>query len=471
MKDVVDRTGIFRIVGQLQQEQYLPEAEIQELRRQRLTALLTHARARSPYYRDVLATIRIPSGTGFRVDDLSMLPVLTRERLQLEGHRILCEGSSDHYPDASGGSTGRPVHFFHDEEYRSWGKANQILHNSWMGIRPGDRTAIFWGADRDLSDDSLRARLLARVERVRTLNSFRMTEERIGAFLEELDKERPRFIYGYASSLYHIASFIKSHKPLSFRPAAVKSSAEMLFDFQRREIEEAFGAPVFNFYGSREVNNVAAECPAHDGLHVFESGRIVEVVDEEGRPVPPGQVGSIAVTDLTNRAFPFIRYMNGDLASEMTGACSCGRTYKRLEKIVGRSSDIIRVGGRQIHGEYFTHLFYENRTIKEFQLVQESEQDFTLVVVPLHDTVDLTHFREQLKKELGPQVRLDTRISDHIPPGPGGKHRFTISKLEPARDRGRRERESKGGSGATDPRTHVEDSEKYSVPKDGIIDP
>jgi len=432
LRDALDRSGIYRIAAELQREQYLPRAALDELRRKRLAALLTHAHAHSPYYRDVLEAAPCPIGVDFELENLSRLPLLTRDHLQLDCQRILCLKATGHFPDASGGSTGQPVHFYHDQAYVHWAKANEILHSNWMGIRPGDRTAIFWGADRDLSDRSLYSKVMASLGRIHALNSFAMTDADIAEFLKTLNRVRPRYVYGYASSLYHISCYINSTVPLSFTPAAVKSSAEVLYDFQRREIERAFGTPVFDFYGSREVNNIAADCEAHDGLHIFESARIIELVDDRGHPVPSGQVGQIAVTDLTNRAFPFIRYLNGDLATQKNGTCSCGRTYARLEKIVGRSSDIIRVAGRQIHGEYFTHLFYHNQDIKEFQLVQESDRVFTLLVVPLHGSVDLSFFREEIEKKLGRDISLNVEVTDHIPPTAGGKHRFTISKLKHA---------------------------------------
>ncbi len=429
LKDALDRTGVYRTAAELRREQFLSETELDRLRRDRLVAMLQHAGDHSPYYRDLFAAEGIAPGPDFRLTDLPKIPLLTRDILQEHGSRILCPDSVGHYADSSGGSTGQPVNFYHDQAYVCWARANEQLYLGWMNIRAGDRTAIFWGADRDLKEESLYVRLMLRLNRVYQLNSFNMSEARIAGFLDRLNHIRPRYIYGYASSLYHVARFITENRPLRFRPVAIRSSAEMLYDFQREEIERSFGAPVHNFYGSREVNNVAAECSAHDGLHVFASGRIVEIVDNQGQPLPAGEVGQVAVTDLTNRAFPFIRYLNGDLAARLDGPCPCGRTYPRLEKIAGRSSDIMEVDGNQIHGEYFTHLFYGRPEIKAFQLIQETEREFTLLIIPRAENPDTTFFKDKIVEKLGRNISLKIALTDHIPPTAGGKHRFTVSRL------------------------------------------
>ena len=299
-----------------------------------------------------------------------------------------------------------------------------------MSIRPGYKTAVFWGADREFKDLSRYDRLMLKVNRVKQLNSFSMTETLIEQFLNEINRFRPKYIYGYASSLNLVARYINQTRPLKFKPRAVRSSAEMLFDFQRQEIERAFQTKVFEFYGSREVNNIAAECPAHEGLHLVASSRIVEIVDEDGQPVPDGSLGNIAVTDQTNYAFPFIRYLNGDMAVKKASACSCGRGYPILEKIQGRTSDMIVVNGQFIHGEFFTHLFYGKPEFTQFQLVQQDERTLTLRVVSKEKEPNLDSVVLAIRRKVGGGVKIDVEVTDFIPPMPSGKYRFTISRLE-----------------------------------------
>ncbi len=428
LKDIRDGYGTYGRLARLRKEQYLPPNELQEIREQRLHQLLHHARTHSPYYRQLLKDVDL-NAPAFALSSLPAIPLLTRDKLCDNLEQILCDNAVDCLPDSSGGSTGAPVNFYHDPGYGHQARATGLLFLGWMGIRPGDKTAVFWGADRDIGEALWRERLLQRFNRTRLLNSFSMTEQLVASFIGVMNKFKPKYVYGYASSLHFVAEFINKHQPLKFQPMAVRSSAEKLHDFQREEIERAFGTRVFDFYGSREVNHIAAECPTHEGMHIFASGRIVEIVDEEGRPLPSGEVGNIAVTDLTNLGFPFIRYLNGDMAAMSTTVCSCGRTYPMLEKIVGRSSDLITVNGKTIHGEYFTHLFYGHPEVTQFQLIQETADRLKLLVITRAGNADLEYFRRSILEKTGPGVNVEVIRTSCIEPTPAGKHRFTISHL------------------------------------------
>lgn len=433
LKDLKDGTGIYSHLDRLKREQFLPYDKIVDLQSARLRRLLQQARGHSPYYQSLFEKHNIEISDTFEVSQLKLLPLLQRRDLQNELDSILCDNAQDPYLNSSGGSTGHPVNFYQDDRYRIHGQASSLLFLSWIGIRPGDKTAVFWGADREFKDLSRYDRLMLRINRVKQLNSFSMSEPLIEQFLKEINRFKPRYVYGYASSLYLVARRINQTRPLSFTPAAVRSSAEMLYDFQRKEIERAFQARVYNCYGSREVNYVAAECHAHEGLHVFASNRIVEIVDDNGMPVADGTPGNIAVTDLANRAFPFIRYVTGDMAVKKSSPCSCGRGYPLLEGIQGRSSDMIVINGKYIHGEFFTHLFYGKLEIAQFQLIQEDERHLRLLVVGREKQPQLDDILTAMQRKVGGEVSIAVEFTDNIPPAPSGKYRFTISRLRETR--------------------------------------
>ena len=314
-------------------------------------------------------------------------------------------------------------------DYRLLSRVNELLFLSWLGIHLSDRTAVFWGAMREFEELSRYDKLILKLYRIKQLNSFSMTDRLIAEFLDEINKFRPKYVYGYASSLHLIAQHINRVKKLTFIPVAVRSSAEALYDFQRQEIERAFQAPVYNLYGSREVNYVAAECPAHEGLHLFASSRIVEIVDDDGQPVPDGTAGNVAVTDLTNYAFPFIRYLIGDVAIKKATPCSCGKGYPLLESIQGRSNDMLIVNGKYLHGAFFTLLFYGRPQFTQFQVIQEDENTLRLLLVSKEKEPALDDLLAEIRRKTGSDIRIEVELTDHIPPSPSGKYRFTISRL------------------------------------------
>lgn len=411
-------------------EQWLPPQDLEQIRLGRLKRLLGHAAKHSPFYRERLAPFQRSIDQMSSLGQLGELPLLTRSDLQNHASTILCEGATDATPDASGGSTGNPVNFYHSAGYREFGAGLHLLFLSWLGVRFGDPTAIFWGADRDFADYSRRELLMQRLARVKLLNSFDIDNASMDRFLDELVRFDPAYVYGYASSLHQAATrMLTDPERWPIRPVAIRSSAEMLFEQQREAIQAAFAAPVYNFYGSREINNLAAECPHHRGLHVMASGRVIEIVDESGTPLPPGETGYIAVTDLSETAFPFIRYLVGDMGRLRAEPCTCGRSYPLLDGIVGRSSDIITVGGKQIHGEFFTHVFYGHPEVKQFQVVQETADRLVVKIVSDIENVDLAFVTREIRKKTGESVIIDIEQVERIETTSSGKYRFTVNRM------------------------------------------
>lgn len=417
----------FVVFNMLSNEQWLNDRVLEALRIERFRKLAQRALDKSPFYQERLADHRSTIEGMTSLTELENLPLLTRDDLQENYRQILCPVDDTVYADSSGGSTGNPVNFYHDRYYQTYANGLHLLFLSWMKITYGSKTAIFWGADRDFGQASWREKLNSRLERVVVLNSFNVDDAAMDGFLDRLRKFRPEYIYGYASSLELAARRINASNRWTIRPRAVRSSAEMLFESQRTEIEKAFGCKVYNFYGSREINNLAAECPAHEGLHIFASGRIVEVVDESGRQLPPGETGLLAVTDLTNHSFPFIRYITGDMGTLKAGRCSCGRSYPLLSNLAGRVSDIISLGGKQIHGEYFTHLFYSRPEIKQFQVVQEDAELLKIKIVSRTDSIDTSLLERTIRDKVGETVKIVFELVENIAPLKSGKYRFTIN--------------------------------------------
>jgi phenylacetate-CoA ligase len=429
--------GSFSIYKSWQHLEFADLATVEAHQREKLRKLLLHASDRVPYFRSLFDKHGFDPRTANLPADLSRLPVMTKSVLmsQQSALRAVDSNADTLMANASGGSTGKPVEFYQDARYWESSRASRRMILSWWGVSPGEPMASIWGADRDIPDWTWRQSLYYKISQVRVCNAFHMTEERMSKFAREMTEWQPRFVNGYASALELFAKFLIQHPEFKIRPIAVESSAESLRDDQRKVIEAAFDAPLYNFYGSREVNNLAAECPAHRGLHTNMLSRYIEIVDDEGKPVPPGVPGRILVTDLSNFVMPFIRYENEDIASWAPTACSCGRPFRLLQKVWGRSSDFITTpSGKLIHGEYFTHLFYHLPEVSLFQVVQESPTSVRVSIVlrPENKDFPIAKISEKMKEALGPGVDCHVATTESIPVPASGKHRFTISKVKPS---------------------------------------
>lgn len=419
----------FKLFKQLKKEQWLSPEEIGHLQTVRLKALLEHAVNKSKYYRDRFSHLKTEIEDIKSSADLQKFPLLTRDDLQNNFKEIVCPPPGMNvFPNSSGGSTGNPVNLFQDDIYREYSDAFELLFLSWFGLKRGDKTAIFWGAERDFPELPFKIRLMLKLERHRHLNSFHIDQKGLDTFLTHLNEFRPEYIYGYATSLELAAKYIIETGKFKIRPRVIRSTAETLYEPQKEIIEKAFDCPVYNFYGSREVNNLSAQCPRREGMHVFASGRIIEVVDENGRQKKPGELGYLAVTDLTNISFPVIRYMIGDMGMYKSEPCSCGRGYPLMSEVTGRTFEIMHFGEKYIHGHFFANLFLGHPEVKQFQIVQETNDLLIIKIVSPNRDLDIEPIMQKIRANVGSDVTVKLKFVEEIPPLSSGKYRYTINK-------------------------------------------
>jgi phenylacetate-CoA ligase len=429
--------GAGSLLKVFQSFEFASASAVENRQRGLIVQLLRHASERVPYYQEAFAVANVdPTRFDFE-RDFSRIPILNKSILRERRSDLVANevNAALLIKNASGGSTGKPVEFFQDVHYWAHSRASRLFIQGWWGIQPGDAMASVWGADRDIPQWTWREKLYQALNQQKICNAFLMSEERMEKFARELQTWQPPFINGYSTALEMFSQFLLARPQYKIRPLAVESSAETLTDAQRSVIERAFEAPLYNFYGSREVNNLAAECPAHEGLHVNSITRFIEIVDDEGNPQPTGVPGRVLVTDLTNYVMPFIRYENEDVASWAERPCNCGRPFPLLERVWGRSSDFITTpSGKLIHGEFFTHLFYPLPQVRTFQVAQQSlgEIKVSVALHPGEKNFSTESLQQQLNNALGPDAKCTIEIVDTIPRTLNGKHRFTISSV-PAR--------------------------------------
>lgn len=128
--------------------------------------------------------------------------------------------------------------------------------------------------------------------------------------------------------------------------------AEPWSEGMRHQIEDAMGITAIDIYGLSEVMGpgVASECVHRNGLHVFEDHFIIEIIDPATlEPVPDGMQGEVVFTTLTKEGIPVIRYRTRDISRIITGECACGRTFRRMERVTGRTDDMLIIRGVNVY--------------------------------------------------------------------------------------------------------------------------
>lgn len=434
----------------------LPPDEIRRYQDQRLADLLNHAAAHVPFWKSHINQPVTPENAR---DTLSGLPFMERSAIQSDqkhfvdeqitqspafaeasaiAEKAMADETADRpipdnesppgiVEDATGGSTGTPMRFKVDRATQIAREASLYWANHLAGWRYGDRVAMLWGSDRDVGNAKKNPRLELRwkIDNIRWYNAFDMGEDRMAEFHRQMTRFKPHIIVAYAGSLDIYARFLSSQStnPPNYPITSLVSSAEVLTPQARETIEGVFRKPVFNRYGNRECGAIAAE-DGEGGLLINQGDFIVEI----DSPDPVREPGSILITYFSNRAMPFIRYNTGDL-----GVWGGGREGQRLARIAGRQGDTIRTRkGKLIHGEYFTHLMYGAKGVKEFQFVQETLDDYRLLVVtgPGYDPAQEGEWHRKIGEWVGMDARIEVGRVEAIPVLPSGKRKFTLSKLK-----------------------------------------
>lgn len=430
---------------EFERSQFFDARSLRELQCRRLQSLLIHAYNTCPFYRErfdqlglILSDVQHSPQLEELMDALQLLPLLTKSDIQehRDGLRSSAIVQCEARPNQTGGSTGQPISFLVDRDREESRWAAMLRHDGWAGLHIGDRRAVVWGAPLDLPSQKLRAKIRRRLlAPTLWLDTGNITKERMTEFDRELRHFRPKVIIAYANAIALLAEFYKSRQIRPFSPKSIITSAEVLTPEGRAVIEEVFGAPVFNRYGCREVSVIASECDRHDGLHVMAEGLYVEIL-RNGRPVGPGEIGDIVVTDLLNRAMPLIRYKIGDVGSWAEGTCECGRSLPRLQSLDGRSTDfIVAADGRIVSGVFLaTYVLAQRPSLGRVQLQQSRAGEVLFRISPakgFQQDADVTYLREATTRHLGEATTFQYEITTELSAEPSGKFRFCKSTVSP----------------------------------------
>jgi phenylacetate-CoA ligase len=428
---VLRRRPTVRLWHQLERTQWLPLEELRSLQADQLRRLLAHAWAHVPFYRSRWEAAGVTTGDVGTPDDLHRLPIFASA--DLRGTQEARSSTAPPLPGikkTTGGSTGRPLEFGFDDLSERWRVATKIRGYQWSGYRPGDRALHFWGS-LPVKRSAAQLRKIGLDHLLRRDHYFdcgRCDDEVLASVVEGIRRIRPRAVICYAQAGAALARYVVARRARTWDPIPVICGAETLTPGDRAVMEQAFGPHVYETYGCREVMLVAAECPAHAGMHLSMENLVVELVVREGgaeRPARPGEIGEVVLTDLHNFGMPFIRYANGDLAvAAPPGLCECGRELPRLERVEGRVTETLLDGaGRRVNGLLFNIVLTALPTgIRQWQVVQHRDRSVTLKVIPT-TALDGSMRQRVLDATARYLTGVPVRIEEvaEIPTSPAGK--------------------------------------------------
>ncbi len=302
------------------------------------------------------------------------LPVLTKDLLR---QRFNPEETQRHCGlpgriDSTGGSTGEPTRFYHDRAM-SFAAVAAIHYTSVrMGWRPGMGTLCIWGSERDIGKTvPWKIRLHNTLLRQYMVDGYRLSDDTVDRLLSLALRHRPVALYGFTSMLSYVAERMLA-RGLQLPPETVRAAwngGEMLYQQDAQVFREAFGVPLLNRYGGRELSTMACQFDPTGPLWVLRPWLFLEIVDERGKPVRPGEPGRLLWTSTICRGTPFLRYEIGDLGAAASSLVD-ESGVRGLGELLGRTAGLITLAdGRRVNNIFWNHLFKEFPEIRQFQVV------------------------------------------------------------------------------------------------------
>ena len=411
----------------LQESQWWSRERLEEYQVRQLGMLLRHAYDNVPYYRRVFDERGLKPGDIQSMDDLKLLPCLTKDGFRENFRELLCEKAKVRFLpwEKTSGTSGKPLQFHTDDAVRQKELAFVFHHWSRVGYRPEDKRVEMRGrlipGNKPVEYDAVAnaLRLSPRIEDVETTKFY---IEKIAGFGAE-------YLHGYPSAVADLAYHVKKHGlAVPFRLKAVLLASGPVFDWARELVGEVFGCRVFCFYGMVEHVVTAGECEHSAAYHCSPQYGITEI-DPETR--------EIMGTGFLNRVNPFIRYRTTDIASGVEATCGrCGRDYYPvIGGVEGRLADYI-ITSRGLFGpSVFTYPFKGMKNVRESQIIQEDLDRILVRIVPLEeiegpDGLDETDLlRRELQRALGDGVRIDIEYVERIELTASGKFQWIVSEV------------------------------------------
>lgn len=428
--------GMLRYLDYFDYIDRLARSGLEERQREKLRNILVHAYENTLYYKEIFDE----SGFNpYKVSDtfeLRKIPLLTKEIVRKRFDDLTAANiRKDQVSEANtGGSTGVPMTFLRDRESLYMRKGQELYFDRWMGYRIGEKVAVFVAASHfDGVVDRIKVKVRnATCERMLHFDPHDITEEYMESFVPKYRQFAPSMIKCFPNSLRIFADFVGRKGVELPRVRSISCTGENLYAHQRKLFEKTFGGEVFEKVGTRESGVFACECKVHKGMHVFTEGVVLEILDKDGRPAEPGEIGQVVITDLFNKAMPLIRYKIGDMAVASDGRiCDCGNPLPLIEKLLGRDRDIILDSyGNPKPGYLFTEVVLHMNLVAQFQVQQPNRHSLVVKIVKRDaQGIDIRKIEQEFQNIVGPLVRIEFEFVKEIPRDPSGKYGYVISKV------------------------------------------
>jgi phenylacetate-CoA ligase len=399
----------------------MPVEQRRELQARRLRETVARVMVSVPLYRERLGEAGVAPGEIRSLDDLRHLPFTTKEDLRLTYPFGLFTTPLDEVVriHGSSGTRGKPtlVGYTH-EDIDLWaevmaraiccagGTRHDILQIAYgYGLFTGG-LGLHYGGER----------LGCTVIPASAGNTQRQL-----TLMQDLGSTLLACTPSYALTIAEVA-LEQGIAPGQLRLRSGILGAEPWSDGMREQIEQRLGLKAYDIYGLSEIigPGVANECEAQQGLHVFDDHFIPEVVDPAtGEPLPDGEKGELVFTCITKRCLPLIRYRTGDISRLSRAECPCGRTHPRMERITGRTDDMLIIRGVNVFPSQVEEVLLRVAGVEpHYQIIVTREGHLDAMEVQVEVSAemfsDMVGSLERLERRIGEELQSALSVSARV---------------------------------------------------------
>jgi len=405
----------------------MPRAALRKLQEERFLA--TVARAWDiPFFRRHWGAAGLAPGDIRSLDDLGKLPPYGVHELRESQERNppfgdfmgISPEDGKRMPlvlQTSGGTTGMPRPMLYapvDREVMAILRGRCLMMN---GVHPGDMMQVTYSLGLSNGGLGVREAIWRYTGAVPVMTGSGITTP-TRRQIEIAKAWGVNVVLGFPAYLRHMALVARDEMGIDVRDLGVRLVGSHLGMEDRALIEDLWGAPCSDSYGTHEVGMAASDCEFRAGMHIHEDAVLIEIVDPAtGKAVPDGERGTIFVTTLFRHGAPFVRYNINDVSAIVPGTCECGSTLRRLEKIFGRSDNMIKLRGVNIFPEAVGALVAEDRrtTGEYFCIVErtgrEGRDEMTVLVECMDETIDRAQVESDLMRRLREALNVQIAVT------------------------------------------------------------
>ena len=400
--------------------------QIKALQVERLKATVAHC-MNNPIYKERLEKAGVTPESITSVEDIRRIPFTTKQDLR------------ENYPfglasvplrecvrlHSSSGTTGNPTVILHTQkDLDEW--ADQVARNLWMvGLRPDD---VFQNSSGyGMFTGGLGFQYGAERLGMLTIPAAAGNTLRQIKFMTDFGTTAVHAVPSYVTRIYEVMQEqgVDPRKDTKLKVLAI--GAEPHSEEQRKRIENMLGVKAYNSFGMSEMcgPGVGFECKEQNGLHFWEDYYIVEIVDPETlEPVPDGEIGELILTSINREAMPLLRYRTRDLTRVLGRGCPCGRNHVRLDRMKGRSDDMMVLRGVNIFPIQIEKILMQFKELANNYLITlttDDNNDNMTVEVELEDLfTDDYQKLMQLQKDVKRALKDEILLTPHVKLVPKG---------------------------------------------------